>query len=82
MTKKPLSKEQAAIGVPLLNSYAHQYLGLDPADVAIAAAHGHSGWYFVVAIRGDGEPAHCAVDFSVAKALIDATFEKGGPDAK
>jgi hypothetical protein len=64
-----LSKAQAGIAVPLLNSYAHQYLGLSPADIQVVAfEQGNEGWQLFVATPGEGTLAD---NFDAAKLLID-----------
>lgn len=63
-----MTNEQANIAVPLLNSYAHQYLGLPADAVSIAGARIEAEWILILAtIDGVKE----AEDFDAAKAIID-----------
>ena len=64
-----MTEEQTIIAGPLLNSYAHQYLGLPPSKVIVAGAHGHDGWVLIVARIG--HDTAFAKDFDEAKAMID-----------
>lgn len=63
-----MTRDQAAIAVPILNSYAHQYLGLSPEQVMIAGGHGPNGWVLIVAIGND---VRAAADLDAAKLMID-----------
>ena len=63
-----MTEEQAAIAVPILNSYAHQYLGLALGQVMIAAGHGPDGWRLMVALPGGVREAP---DLDAAKQIID-----------
>ena len=63
-----MTKEQAAIAVPILNSYAHQYLGLKLGEVTVAAGHGPGGWRLMVALPGGVREVP---DLDAAKQIID-----------
>lgn len=65
-----MTRDQALIAVPLLNSYAHQFLGLTPGEVQIAGAANRAGGWTLIVARGDME-IEAALDFDTAKALID-----------
>lgn len=64
-----MTEAQTVVAGPLLNSYAHGYLGLPPIDVLVAGAHGRDGWGLIVARTGH-ETAF-AKDFDEAKQMID-----------
>lgn len=64
-----MTKEQAAIAVPILNSYAHQYLGLKQGQVIVAAGHGPQGWRLIVALPSGVQDAP---DLDAAKQIIDS----------
>ena len=67
-----MTHDQAVIAVPLLNSYAHQYLGLGLGDVMVAGGRREGKWLLMVATdMGVAE----ATDFDAAKAVIDTTFD-------
>lgn len=63
-----MTEAQATIAVPLLNSYAHQYLGLPPQDVLVSAGRKNGRWFLLV-----GTPQNIAeaADFDEAKQMID-----------
>ena len=67
-----MTHDQAIIAVPLLNSYAHQYLGLDQDDVMVAGGRREGDWLLMVAT--DSGVAE-ATDFDAAKAVIDTLFD-------
>jgi hypothetical protein len=69
-----MTRDQAAIAVPILNSYAHQYLGMSPDRILVAAGNGPNGWVLIVATDGDVKPA---ADLDAAKSMIDA-LQPGG----
>ncbi len=63
-----MTREQCAIAVIILNSYAHQYLGLALNRVLVAGGHGPAGWMLIVAID---ETTVAVADLDAAKRLID-----------
>ncbi len=63
-----MTHDQAIIAVPLLNSYAHQYLGLGVGDVEIAGGRRDGAWLLMVATDAGVQEAH---DFDAAKVMID-----------
>lgn len=64
-----MTKEQASIAVPILNSYAHQYLGLQLGQVMVAAADfPQDGWRLMVALPSG---VRTADDLDAAKQIID-----------
>ena len=65
-----MTRGQTAIAVPLLNSYAHQYLGLSMDDVIVSGGQNADGWWLIVV--ADGKKPELVPDFDAAKALIDA----------
>ena len=64
-----MTHDQAVIAVPLLNSYAHQYLGLSVDNVMIAGGRREGVWLLMVATDTGVEEAP---DFDAAKAMIDS----------
>lgn len=66
-----MTRDQASIAVPILNSYAHTYLGLPLDRVLVAAGNGPSGWVLIVAIDGD---VSSVTDLDDAKKMIDGAF--------
>lgn len=64
-----MTEDQAVAAVPLLNSYAHQYLGLSPSKVLVGGGHGPNGWKLIVAVKD--RPTAAADDFDAAKRMID-----------
>ena len=70
-----MNDDQAMIAVPLLNSYAHQYLGLSVDAVGVAGGRRDGTWLLMVATK-DGVAE--AADFDEAKALIDALLSGAG----
>ena len=67
-----LTEEQATIAAPLLNSYAHQYLGLNPDDILVASGRTKDNAYVLIVAQSDREEARTAFDFDQAKEMIDA----------
>lgn len=65
-----MTRDQTAIAVPLLNSYAHQYLGLSMDAVIVSGGQNADGWWLIVV--ADGKKPELVPDFDAAKALIDA----------
>ncbi len=73
-----MTPEQAHIAVPLLNTYAHGYLGLTAADVLVAAGKKDNDWMLIVAT----EPGVQGVsDFDGAKAIIDSVRPSSASEA-
>lgn len=70
-----MTREQAEIAVPILNSYAHQYLGLSRSEVLVAAGHGPAGWRLIVATGG---AVQGVADLDAAKTIIDGVRDKAG----
>ena len=67
-----MTPDQARIAVPLLNSYAHQYLGLGVDDVLVSGASIGGRWQLIVAVPAG---VQWADDFDAAKAAIDTLFD-------
>ncbi len=67
-----MTHDQAVIAVPLLNSYAHQYLGLTVNDVLVSGGRRDGEWLLMVATDTGVEEAP---DFDAAKAVIDTMFD-------
>lgn len=66
-----MTPEQTAVAIPILNSYAHQYLGLNVGDVVVGGGLTDDGnGVLIVAIVG--QETLGAHDFDAAKAAIDA----------
>lgn len=65
-----MTRAQLGIAVPLLNSYAHQYLGIHHGAIAIAGGIKGDECTLIVSADGWGE-ARPAEDFDAAKAMID-----------
>ena len=64
-----MTEAQASIAGPLLNSYAHQYLGLPYNAVLVTGAMKDGHWFLIVA-RDSHETARVET-FDGAKLLID-----------
>ena len=64
-----MTREQCAVAVPILNSYAHQYLGLDRRRLLVAGGGKGGKWWLIVALPAGPEKA---ADLDAAKAMIDA----------
>ncbi len=71
-----MTAAQAAIAVPILNSYAHQYLGLSPNDILISGGRKGERWRLLVA-HGDGIVTEVA-DLDAAKQIVDGVYYHGG----
>ena len=69
-----MTPDQAAIAVPILNTYAHGYLGLPVSDVLVSGAELNGEWRLIVAIPTG---VHWAVDLDHAKAIIDGVRANG-----
>jgi hypothetical protein len=68
-----MTYEQAAIAGPLLNSYAHSYLGLPYNSVLTTGAMKDDQWFLIVARAGHG--AETVDSFDEAKRLIDELIQ-------
>ena len=64
-----MTEAQAGIAMTLLNSYAHDYLGLSHADVMVAAGRKHEDLWILIVARKEGTLA--AANFDAAKRIID-----------
>ena len=71
-----MTHDQAVIAVPLLNSYAHQYLGLGIGDVMVAGGRRNGDWLLMVATDTGVQEAG---DFDAAKAMIDGLQPASDP---
>lgn len=63
-----MNRGQTNIAQAILNSYAHQYLGIPHHQVMVAGAHNPEGWHLIIACDGGPKIAH---DLDAAKAIID-----------
>lgn len=68
-----MTKSQAGIAVPLLNSYAHEYLGLTKNDVVVAGGGIDGKCIIIVAMK---EGVQEAQNFDAAKVMIDSIDPK------
>ena len=66
-----MTPDQARIAVPLLNSYAHEYLGLKQGDVMVGAGEKDGLWDLFVATKASQDGVQIVKDFDAAKAIID-----------
>lgn len=63
-----MTRDQAAIAVLILNSYAHQYLGLPLDRVMVSGGKKDGAWVLLVATEAGMQ---IAADLDAAKLMID-----------
>ena len=74
-----MNEGQARIAIPLLNSYAHQYLGMPHNSIGIGGGRDpQRGWVLIV-VGDHWDEGQEAKDFDEAKALIDTAAQAKFP---
>ena len=73
--KIEMTEAQAGIAVAILNSYAHQYLGLSFGEILTMGGCRAGKWVLLVSCRNS--PVTEAADLDAAKQIIDGVYHGG-----